>query len=155
MKARSGGKVLQAGAYVPDLELNTTAGRLRISSYRGRKLVIYFFPKAFTAGCTRELQRFVELYDEFKLSGAEVLGVSVDSVETLRKFGERYGAKFPLASDTSREASRAFGVLKEGGKSAMRVTFIVRPDGYIRSVISNLRRAEEHADRALDEVRAL
>ncbi len=146
--------MLRQGDPAPDLELETTSGRLRISAFRGRSLVLYFFPKAFTAGCTRELQRFVELYDEIKSLRAEVIGVSVDSLDTLRRFAERYGARFPLASDRSKEVSRAFGVLRETGSSALRVTFVIGPDGIIRSVISNLRRAEEHADRALEALRA-
>ncbi len=147
--------MLQAGDQVPDLELNTTLGSIRTSSLRGKKLVIYFFPKAFTAGCTRELRRFAELYEEFRRNNAEVIGVSVDGLETLRKFGEKYGARFPLASDASKEVSRIFGVLKEGGKSALRVTFIVDQQGVIRKVLSNLKRAEDHADMALEAVRSI
>ncbi|MGC9209825.1 MAG: peroxiredoxin [Acidilobus sp.] len=147
--------MLQAGDQVPDLELNTTLGSIRTSSLRGKKLVIYFFPKAFTAGCTRELRRFAELYEEFRRNNAEVIGVSVDSLETLRRFGEKYGARFPLASDVSKEVSKVFGVLKEGGKSALRVTFIVDQQGVIRKVLSNLKRAEDHADMALEAVRSI
>ena len=145
--------MVQAGDPVPDLELETTAGNIRLSQLRGRKVVLYFFPKAFTTGCTRELRRFAELYDEFKKAGAEVIGVSVDSLETQRKFAERHGAKFPLASDARKEVSKAFGVLKL--MTASRVTFVIGPDGVIRQVISGLRRAEEHADRALEAVKSL
>ena len=145
--------MLRPGDPVPDLELETTAGRLRLSDFKGRNLVIYFFPRAFTAGCTRELKRFAELYQEFRSLGADVIGVSTDGLDTLRRFGSKYGAPFPLASDRSGQVSSAFGVLKEGGRSAVRVTFVVGPDGTIREVISNLRRAEEHADRALEALR--
>jgi len=146
--------VVQVGDPVPDLELETTAGKIRLSQLRGRKVVLYFFPKAFTMGCTRELKRFAELYDEFRKAGAEVIGVSVDSLETQRRFAEKHGARFPLASDAKKEVSRAFGVLRVTG-TAERVTFVVGPDGVIRQVIRGLRRAEEHADRALEAVKAL
>jgi peroxiredoxin Q/BCP len=146
--------VVQVGDPVPDLELETTAGKVRLSQLRGRKVVLYFFPKAFTMGCTRELKRFAELYDEFKKAGAEVIGVSVDSLETQRRFAEKHGARFPLASDARKEVSRAFGVLRAMG-TAERVTFVVGPDGVIRQVIRGLRKAEEHADRALEAVKAL
>jgi len=104
--------VVQVGDPVPDLELETTAGKVRLSQLRGKKVVLYFFPKAFTMGCTRELKRFAELYEEFKKAGAEVIGVSVDSLETQRRFAEKHGARFPLASDAKKEVSKAFGVLR-------------------------------------------
>jgi len=88
--------VVQVGDPVPDLELETTAGKIRLSQLRGKKVVLYFFPKAFTTGCTRELKRFAELYEEFRKLGAEVIGVSVDGLETQRRFAEKYGARFPL-----------------------------------------------------------
>jgi Peroxiredoxin len=83
--------VVQVGDPVPDLELETTAGKVRLSQLRGRKVVLYFFPKAFTMGCTRELKRFTELYEEFRKAGAEVIGVSVDGLETQRRFAESTG----------------------------------------------------------------
>ena len=146
--------MVQVGEPVPDLELETTAGKVRLSQLRGRKVVLYFFPKAFTMGCTRELKRFAELYEEFKKAGAEVIGVSVDSLETQRKFAERHGARFPLASDAKKEVSKAFGVLRALGM-AERVTFVIGPDGVVRQVIRGLKRAEEHADRALEAVKSL
>jgi len=146
--------VVQVGDPVPDLELETTAGKVRLSQLRGRKVVLYFFPKAFTMGCTRELKRFAELYEEFRKAGAEVIGVSVDSLETQRKFAERHGARFPLASDAKKEVSKAFGALRATG-TAERVTFVIGPDGVIRQVIRGLKKAEEHADRALEAVKSL
>ena len=146
--------VVQVGDPVPDLELETTAGKVRLSQLRGRKVVLYFFPKAFTTGCTRELKRFAELYDEFRKLGAEVIGVSVDSLETQRRFADKYGARFPLASDAKKEVSRAFGALRATG-TAERVTFVIGPDSVVKQVIRGLKRAEEHADRALEAVKSL
>ena len=145
--------MVQVGDDVPDLELETTSGRLRLSQLRGRPVVLYFFPKAFTMGCTRELKRFAELYDQFKQLGAEVIGVSVDKVDTLKRFAEKHGAKFPLASDSSKQLSKAMGVL--GLATAKRVTFVIGPDGKVSHVIANLKRAEEHADRALEAVKSI
>ena len=146
--------LVQVGDPVPDLELETTAGKIRLSQLRGRKVVLYFFPKAFTTGCTRELKRFAELYEEFRKAGAEVIGVSVDSLETQRRFAEKHGARFPLASDARKEVSRAFGALRATG-TAERVTFVIGPDGVVRQVIRGLKKAEEHADRALEAIKAL
>ncbi len=147
--------MLDVGSQVPDLELETTMGRIRLGSLRGRKLVIYFFPKAFTQGCTRELERFTELYDDFVKLGVEVIGVSADRLETQRRFAERHGARFPLASDTNKTIINAFGVLNERGTGAKRVTFVIDEHGVVRAVVANLRRAEEHADRALEVVKSL
>jgi Peroxiredoxin len=134
--------------------LRRRQGRIRLSQLRGRKVVLYFFPKAFTTGCTRELKRFAELYDEFRKAGAEVIGVSVDSLETQMRFAEKHGARFPLASDAKKEVSRAFGALRATG-TAERVTFVIGPDGVVKQVIRGLRKAEEHADRALEAVKSL
>jgi len=134
--------VVQVGDPVPDLELETTAGKVRLSQLRGRKVVLYFFPKAFTMGCTRELKRFAELYEEFRKAGAEVIGVSVDSLETQRRFAAK------------KEVSKAFGALRATG-TGERVTFVIGPDGVVRQVIRGLKKAEEHADRALEAVKSL
>ena len=131
--------------------------RIRLSELfkRGRKyLVIYFYPKAFTPGCTREAIKFNELYDKFKSLGAEVIGVSTDSASTNSKFASRHGLRFKLVSDEEGSVCRAFGVLKGLGpvRFAERVTFIVGPDGRILRVIRGLRRAEDHAVKALEEI---
>ena len=142
------------GEYAPDFEAESTIGKIRLSDYRGKKVVLYFYPKSFTSGCTRELQRFTQLYDEFKKLNAEVIGVSVDSIETRKKFAEKYGAKFPLVADKQKVVSQLYKVLNEKGTSAQRVTFIIDEEGKIIQVLKNLKRAEEHADRALEVIKS-
>ncbi len=115
----------------PDFELQSHDGgeTVRLSSYRGgRWVVLYFFPKAFTSGCTRETQEFARLWGEFEKLGVVVLGISTDSVSTQRRFAEKYGVKFKLLSDSEKRASQAYGVLRPTGGTAERVTFIINPE---------------------------
>ncbi|WP_048057745.1 peroxiredoxin [Metallosphaera cuprina] len=143
---------MDVGQTAPDFEAESSIGKIKLSELKGKK-VIYFYPKSFTPGCTREIQRFVELYDQFVANGALVLGISVDSVETQKRFSEKYNAKFPVISDKEKKISSAYGVLNEKGTSAQRVTFIVDERGVVKAVLKNLKRAEDHADRALEEVK--
>lgn len=144
--------MIDVGQTAPDFEAESSIGKIKLSELKGKK-VIYFYPKSFTPGCTREIQRFVELYDQFVANGALVLGISVDSVETQKRFSEKYNAKFPVVSDKEKKISSAYGVLNEKGTSAQRVTFIVDERGVVKAVLKNLKRAEDHADRALEEVK--
>ncbi|WP_338603845.1 peroxiredoxin [Sulfolobus tengchongensis] len=144
---------MNVGEYAPDFEAESTIGKLKLSNYRGKKVVLYFYPKSFTSGCTRELQRFTELYDEFKKLNAEVIGVSVDKIDTQKKFAEKYGAKFPIVADDQKIISKLYGVLNEKGTSAQRVTFIIDENGKIIDILQNLKRAEEHADKSLEVIK--
>ena len=146
---------LSKGVEAPDFEAEATTGKIKLSDYRGKIVVLYFYPKSFTPGCTREIQRFVQLYDEFKKLNAEIIGVSVDSISTQKRFAEKYGAKFPVVSDKEKKISEAYQVLNEKGTSAQRVTFIIDENGKIVEVLEKLKKAEEHADKALEIVRSL
>ncbi|QGA53421.1 redoxin domain-containing protein [Sulfolobus sp. E5-1-F] len=144
---------MNLGEEAPDFEAESTLGKIRLSNYRGKKVILYFYPKSFTSGCTRELQRFTELYDEFKKLNAEVIGVSVDKLDTQKKFAEKYGAKFPIVADDQKTISKLYSVLNEKGTSAQRVTFIIDENGKIVDVLKNLKKAEEHADKALEIIK--
>ncbi|BCU69223.1 peroxiredoxin [Stygiolobus caldivivus] len=147
---------LSKGSDAPDFEAESSNGKVKLSDYRGKSIVVlYFYPKSFTPGCTREIQRFAELYEKFKELNAEVIGVSVDSVTTQKRFAEKYNAKFPVVSDKEKKISEAYQVLNEKGTSAQRVTFIIDEEGKIVEVLEKLKKAEEHADKALEIVRNL
>lgn len=150
--------VLEPGSEAPVFEAVThTGSKLRLDELRGRIVVLYFYPRAMTPGCTREAQRFNELLDEFERLGAVVLGVSTDPPERNRRFAEKLGLRFTLLSDPEGEIARLYGVLKEGTKrpSAQRVTFIIDMEGRIVEVLKNIRPAEKHADLALEAVKRL
>ncbi len=140
------------GELAPDFELDGHDGeRVRLSGYRGRWVVIYFFPKAFTPGCTLETQEFSKLWNEFSRYGVMVLGISTDSVGTQRRFAERHKVGFKLLSDSKGEVSKKYGVLKPTG-TAERVTFIADPDGKVVKVIKNVK-PDEHPAKALEYIK--
>jgi peroxiredoxin Q/BCP len=131
----------------PELELTAHTGEA-VAPARSPKVVVYFFPKAFTTGCTRETIRFNELYDKFREKGYEVFGVSTDSVETLKKFAEKYSVRFKLLSDKGGRLASQLGILRPTG-TAERVTYILN-GGEVVHVLRGLKSADEHADRALE-----
>jgi peroxiredoxin Q/BCP len=131
----------------PDVKLEAHTGE-RVSPARVPKAVVYFFPKAFTQGCTRETIRFNELYPRFREKGYEVFGVSTDSVETLKKFAEKYKVQFKLLSDKDGRLASQLGILRPTG-TAERVTYILN-GGKVVQILRGLRSADEHADRALE-----
>ncbi len=147
------------GDPAPDFEAVAHTGeKVRLSQYRGRIVVLYFYPRAMTPGCTREGVRFNELLDEFERYGAVVLGVSTDPPEKNRRFAEKHGFRFLLLSDPNGEIASLYGVLRQtrsGRLSAERATFIIDSNGIIRRVLRNIRPAEKHADLALEEVKKI
>jgi len=148
------GECPREGDPAPDFEIGP--GR-RLSSLAGSPVVIYFYPRAFTAGCTRELRRFVELLGEFESLGATVVGVSADPPGAVARFAAAHGARPPLflVPDPARAVIGAYCAGSERGRGARRVTFVVGPDGRVAAVLEGLRRAEDHADAALEAVRRL
>lgn len=149
--------VLKEGDPAPDFELPSHTGKtVRLSDHRGRIVVLYFYPRAMTSGCTRETARFNELADEFEKLGAVVLGASTDSVSKNAKFAEKLGVKFSLLSDKGGKVADAYGALRKGRcPSALRVTFIIGPEGRVVKVLKDLRPADRHAEEALNVVRSL
>jgi len=129
-----------------------------ITSY-GRPLVVYFYPKAYTPGCTVETQAFRDLDAAFEAAGASIVGVSRDTVADQKKFADKYGVKFPLLADTSSHICDAFGVIVEknmyGKKSRgiQRSTFLIGPDGRIAKVWPRVS-VEGHAQAVLKAVSA-
>ncbi|MGH7905029.1 MAG: peroxiredoxin [Candidatus Binataceae bacterium] len=136
-----------------ELELLNQRGEpAKLTDFRGRNLVVYFYPMDDTPGCTTEGQEFRDLYDQFQALDTAVVGVSVDSVQSHREFAEKHGFPFMLLSDQRGELARAFGVLRDG--IADRATFVFDRDGHIRRVFHEVR-AHGHAQQVLNFVRTL
>jgi thioredoxin-dependent peroxiredoxin len=144
--------MIQTGDLAPEFSGPTADGtRIELASYRGRPVVVYFFPKANTTGCTIETRGFAENYPEFEKAGVAVIGVSVDNVATQKGFAEKCGVQFPLVADTEKSIARHYGVLGLLG-FAKRVTFFVGPDGRVQEVVQGMLPAP-HLRRALERVR--
>ena len=121
------------GTPAPDFTLASTAGgQVTLSGLRGRRVLLAFFPLAFTSTCTSEMCAFTDDYDAFAGEGVTVLPISVDSVPTLAEFKAKHGLKVDLLSDFRRDASRAYGVLLEHTFFSTRAYFLVDADGVVR-----------------------
>ena len=141
--------MLPIGTQAPSFALPDQNGRVHtLEEYRGKKVVLYFYPKDNTPGCTKQACAFGELYPQFTEKGAVVLGVSKDSVASHKKFAEKYGLPFPLLSDEGLEAIRAYDVWQEKnmyGKKTMgvvRPTYLIDESGVIVRAFGKVKAAE-------------
>ena len=138
--------MLEIGMKAPDFTLaDGEGGEVSLSSFLGRKVVLYFYPKDNTPGCTRQACAFAGAYAAFKEKGVAVIGISRDSVASHKKFAEKYGLPFLLLSDPERKAIEAYGVWQEKknyGKVTMgvvRTTFIIDENGLIEKVMEKVK----------------
>lgn len=148
---------LKAGDAAPEFSLPTMRGQRTLGDYRGRYLVLYFYPKDDTPGCTQEALEFNELADAFIALGAELLGVSRDPLPKHEKFAAKHALTFLLGSDEDGHVSQAYGTWVEKsmyGRSYMgmaRATFLINPDGVISRVWPKVR-VKGHAQEVLSEI---
>ena len=134
--------MLQAGNKAPDFNLKDKDGNnVSLSDFRGKKVVLYFYPKDNTPGCSRQAQAFAALYEQFKNLNVQIIGVSRDSALSHQKFADKYSLPFILLSDPELEAIQAYGVWQEKklyGKICMgvtRSTFLIDEEGNIEKII--------------------
>ena len=146
-------RMLKTGTIAPDFSLPDQNGEMRaLTDYRGQKVVLYFYPKDMTSGCTKQACAFGELYPQFREKGAVVLGVSKDSVTSHKKFEEKYGLPFTLLSDTETKTIQAYDVWKEktlyGRKymGVVRTTYLIDENGTIVKAFGNVKAAENPKD---------
>lgn len=146
---------LREGDLAPEFSAPTSGGgKVSLADYRGRNVILYFYPRDDTPGCTKEACAFRDQFAEFKRQGALVWGVSIDPVKSHDKFVEKYQLPFLLLADEDKKIAQAFGVW--GQKSFMgrkymgihRVTFLIGPDGKIRKIWPKVK-PEEHAAEVL------
>jgi peroxiredoxin Q/BCP len=148
-------ELLQVGDSAPAFKGQTDGETsLSVSDYLGRWLVLYFYPRAHTSGCTREGQAFNALLDEFEALNAAVVGVSTDKSGTLAKFRDKHNFRFTLLSDAGKETCAAFGTLKGHGKSANRVTYLIDPQGVVQALWPRVR-VDGHAEKVLARLKEL
>ncbi len=145
----------QQGQQLPDVEFVTEGGeRLPAAELGGQKTVLYFYPKDDTPGCTKEACAFRDRMADYEQAAIRVYGVSLDSPESHRRFREKYNLNFPLLTDEEGRAAAALGVLRENGKSANRVTFLLDPGATVAKVYPEVS-PETHADEILEDAASL
>jgi peroxiredoxin Q/BCP len=147
--------MIEAGQPAPTFTLQSDSGEdVSLESFRGKPVVLYFYPRDDTPGCTTQACGIRDQYGEFEQAGAVVLGVSPDSVERHVKFREKYGLPFNLLADPDHEVAERYGVWGEkrfAGKKYMgvsRSTFVIAPDGTVAKAIHDVKPAT-HADEVL------
>lgn len=154
--------MVSEGQKAPDFALPAVGGRtVSLSDFLGKKhVVLYFYPKDDTPGCTKEACFFRDVQGEFESAGAVILGVSVDSVASHERFARKHNLLFPLLSDEGKQVVEAYGVWKEKsmyGKTyygTERTTFVIDKTGVIRKIWPKVK-VEGHIDEVLDFVKAL
>ena len=141
--------MLATGTKAPEFSLPDQNGQMHsLSDYKGKKVILYFYPKDNTSGCTKQACGFAERYPQFQEKGAVVLGISKDSVASHKKFEEKYGLPFTLLSDTEKTVIQAYDVWKEKknyGKVSMgvvRTTYLIDEEGVIVRAMDKVKAAD-------------
>ncbi len=149
---------LHEGDSAPDISLATDTGvHFELSSLRGKNVVLYFYPKADTPGCTKEACEFRDTSQKFSAANTEIVGVSPDASKAQAKFKDKFDLPFTLLADTEHKAAEDYGVWKEKsmyGKKYMgvdRTTFVISPEGKIKRVFPKVK-VEGHAEEVLAAV---
>jgi thioredoxin-dependent peroxiredoxin len=148
---------LEPGSRAPDFALPDAAGNtVRLGDLLGKgPIVLYFYPKDNTKGCTAEACAFRDSYEVFRAAGAEVVGVSTDGRASHQAFAERHALPFVLLSDEGGAVARAYGATALFGLMTGRVTFVIDASGTVRHVFTSMFNATRHVDEALEVVRRL
>jgi peroxiredoxin Q/BCP len=150
--------MLKEGDRAPAFHLDSDSGeKIALKDFKGKTVVLYFYPKDMTPGCTQQACDFRDEFAKFKKKGAVVLGISKDSVERHVKFKEKYSLPFPLLADVEGKVCEAYGVWQEKslyGRKFMgivRTTFLIAPDGKIEKIFSKVK-VKGHVEQMLGEL---
>ena len=144
----------------PDFRTTDENGKeVALKDYRGKTVVLYFYPKADTPGCTKEACGFRDTYKRIEKTGAVLAGISADTATSQKKFQDKFSLPFTLLADADKKIAEKFGVVKEKnmyGRKVMgiaRTTFVIGPDGKIKHIFNNVK-PEGHAEEVLDYLRS-
>ncbi|MBQ9007447.1 MAG: peroxiredoxin [Atopobiaceae bacterium] len=151
--------MLEIGTKAPEFSLPDQDGVMRsLSDWRGQKVVLYFYPKDMTSGCTSQACSFGDMYPQFREKGATVIGVSKDTVASHKRFQEKYGLPFTLLADPEMEVLAAYDVLVEGvtktgrvSRKLIRSTYLINEEGMITRAFGKVK-AKDNAKQMLDEL---
>jgi peroxiredoxin Q/BCP len=151
--------MVEEGKKAPDFTLPDQDGKkVKLSDFKGKYVVLYFYPKDDTSGCTKEACNFRDTFPKFKSVDAVILGVSPDSVSSHKKFAEKYNLPFRLLADEDKKVVEKYGVWKEKsmyGKKYMgveRTTFIIDPDGKIKKIFPKVK-VDNHHNEVLEALK--
>jgi peroxiredoxin Q/BCP len=149
--------MLQVGQPAPDFTLKTTAGdTFRLSSLRGKHVVLYFYPKDDTPGCTAQACSFRDQYEDFKDLGAEVVGISSDSVKSHQKFTAKHNLPFVLLADEKAEVRKLYEVPRALlGLLPGRVTYVIDKNGVVQYIFNSLSGAVDHVSKTKEVLQGL
>ena len=146
---------MQVNDKSPDFSTTDENGKeVALKDFRGKTVVLYFYPKADTPGCTKEACGFRDSYAAIKKTGVVLLGISADTASSQKKFQDKFSLPFPLLADPEKKIANLFGVVKERQmygkkiKGIARTTFVIAPDGKIKHIFNNVT-AEGHAEEVL------
>jgi peroxiredoxin Q/BCP len=147
---------VKVGSVAPDFTLPSQAGEMvSLKDFSGRKpVVLFFYPKDDSPGCTKEVCAFRDNFEEFSKLDAQVIGISSDSVESHRRFAAKHDLSFPLLSDEGGNIRRLYGVPKTFGLIPGRVTYIIDKEGVVRHVFSSQLSVQRHVQEALAALRS-
>jgi peroxiredoxin Q/BCP len=144
--------MVSEGEPAPDFELTSDAGkRVRLSDLRGRPVVLYFYPKDDTPGCTKQACGLRDVYGDFRERGVEIFGISADDEASHAGFREKYQLPFTLLADPDKEAGAAYGVVRDDSPYFERSTFVVDEEGKIARIMRKVD-PTEHADLVLSAI---
>ncbi|OGQ07036.1 MAG: peroxiredoxin [Deltaproteobacteria bacterium RIFCSPLOWO2_12_FULL_40_28] len=148
-------ETIKVGNLVPDFSLPSQLGKnISPQDYRGKKaLVIYFYPKDETPGCTKQACSFRDHYEDFQNEGVEILGISSDSVSSHQNFASHHKLPFPILADVEGGVRKLFGVPKTMGLLPGRVTYVVDKNGVVRHIFSSQLNVTKHIQEALKAIK--
>ena len=142
--------VVTEGQPAPDFELETDTGEtVKLSDLRGKPVVLYFYPKDDTPGCTRQACGIRDAWGEFQKAGAEIFGVSADTTASHEKFKSKYALPFTLLADPEHTLGEPYGVGQEGKSSYERSTFVIDAEGNVAKIMRRVN-PDRHADEVLE-----
>ena len=141
--------MVEEGKPAPDFELESDSGEtVTLSNLRGKPVVLYFYPKDDTPGCTRQACGIRDAWGEFQRAGAEVFGISADSQASHERFRSKYSLPFTLLADPEHKLAELYGVGQEGKRSYERSTFVIDPEGNVAKILRRVN-PDRHADEVL------
>ena len=141
--------MVEEGKPAPDFELESDSGEtVKLSELRGKPVVLYFYPKDDTPGCTRQACGIRDAWAEFQRAGAEVFGISADTTASHEHFRSKYSLPFPLLADPEHKLAEPYGVGQEGKNSYERSTFVIDAEGNVTRIMRRVN-PDRHADEVL------